>query len=157
MSMGMVGDKINLPLAVGERNNTVWEFREYCMLPGVAFLTPDIGLAGGFTHAKKIAAVAESFHQRILPHHFLGPIANMALTHIATATPNWDMNEFAPEAGTFKEDIVSNIVEIKDGYFIPPEEPGLGIDIDIEEMAKHPYEAGPGDQTRRPDGSLTLG
>ncbi|HIM59640.1 MAG TPA: mandelate racemase/muconate lactonizing enzyme family protein [Dehalococcoidia bacterium] len=157
MSMGMVGDKINLPLAVGERNNTVWEFREYCMLPGVAFLKPDIGLAGGFTHAKKIAAVAESFHQRILPHHFLGPIANMALTHIATATPNWDMNEFAPEAGTFKEDIVSNIVEIKDGYFIPPEEPGLGIDIDIEEMAKHPYEAGPGDQTRRSDGSLTLG
>ena len=157
MSMGMVGDKINLPLAVGERNNTVWEFREYCMLPGVAFLKPDIGLAGGFTHAKKIAAVAESFHQRILPHHFLGPIANMALTHIATATPNWDMNEFAPEAGTFKEDIVSNIVEIKDGYFIPPEEPGLGIDIDIEEMAKHPYEAGPGDQTRRPDGSLILG
>jgi galactonate dehydratase len=81
----------------------------------------------------------------------------MALTHIATATPNWDMNEFAPEAGTFKEEIVSNIVEIRDGYFIPPEAPGLGIDINVEEMAKHPYEAGPGERSRRPDGSLTLG
>ena len=157
MSMGYVGDKINLPLAIGERNNTLWEFREYCTLPGVNFLKPDIGLAGGVTHVKKIAAVAESFHQRILPHHFLGPIANMALTHIATATPNWDMNEFAPEAGTFKEDIVTNIVELKDGFFIPPEGPGLGIDINVEEMAKHPYEAGAGESSRRSDGSLTLG
>ena len=157
MSMGYIGDKINLPLAIGERNNTLWEFREYCTLPGVNFLKPDIGLAGGFTHVKKIAAVAESFHQRILPHHFLGPIANMALTHIATATTNWDMNEFAPEAGTFKEDIVTNIVELKDGFFIPPEGPGLGIDINVEEMAKHPYEAGAGESSRRSDGSLTLG
>jgi galactonate dehydratase len=157
MSMGTVGDKISLPLAVGERNNTIWEFREYCMLPGVSYLKPDIGLAGGFTHTKKIAAIAESFHIKIAPHHFLGPIATMALTHIATATPNWDVNEFGPEAGTFKEDIVSNIVEVKDGYFIPPEVPGLGIDINVEEMAKHPYDGGAGDQSRRLDGSLTLG
>ena len=157
MSMGQVGEKINLPLAIGERNNTLWEFREYCSLPGVGYLKPDIGLAGGITHVKKIAAVAESYHQKVLPHHFLGPIANMALTHIATSTPNWDMNEFAPESGTFKEDIVTNIVDLKDGYFIPPETPGLGTDIIVDEMAKHPYEAGQGEQSRRPDGSLALG
>ena len=134
MSMGGVGDKINIPLAVGERNNTLWEFREYCQQPGVGFLKPDIGLAGGFTHVKKIAAIAESFHIKMAPHHFLGPIANMANTHIATATPNWDVNEFSTEVGTFKEDIVTNVSEMKDGYFIPPEAPGLGIDI-IEEEA----------------------
>ncbi len=156
LSMGDVGKKLNLPLAVGERNNTLWEFREYCQQPGVQFLKPDIGLAGGFTHCKKIAAVAESFHQRVLPHHFLGPIANMALTHIATATPSWDMNEFAPETGTFKEKIVTRISELKDGYFIPPEEPGLGTDIVVEEMEKHPYEAGDGEKARRPDGSIAL-
>jgi galactonate dehydratase len=157
MSMGGVGDKVNIPLAVGERNNTIWEFREYCTLPGVNFLKPDIGLAGGFTHMKKIAALAESFHIKMAPHNFLGPIATMALTHIATATPNWDVNEFNIETGTFKEDIVTGGVEIKDGYFIPPERPGLGIDINEEEMAKHPFEAGPGESARRPDGGLVLG
>lgn len=156
LSMGDVGKKLNLPLAVGERNNTLWEFREYCQQAGVQFLKPDIGLAGGFTHCKKIAAVAESFHQRIAPHHFLGPIANMALTHIATATPSWDVNEFAPETGTFKEKIVTRISELKDGYFIPSDEPGLGTDIVVEEMEKHPYEAGDGEKARRPDGSLAL-
>jgi galactonate dehydratase len=157
MSMGSVGEKINLPLAAGERNNTIWEFREYCVLPGMAFLKPDIGLAGGFTHVKKIAALAEGFHIKMAPHHFLGPITLMALTHIATATPNWDVNEFNIETGTFKEDIVSNVVEVQDGYFIPPETPGLGIDINVEEMLKNPYEAGPGEGSRRPDGGLVLG
>jgi galactonate dehydratase len=157
MSMGGVGDKVNIPLAVGERNNTLWEFREYCTMPGVSFLKPDIGLAGGFTHVKKIAAVAESFHIKLAPHHFLGPIANMANTHIATATPNWDVNEFIPEVGTFKEDIVTNVSEVKDGYFIPSDAPGLGIDINEEEMAKHPYDANIGVPPRRPDGGITLG
>lgn len=156
LSMGELGKKVNSPLAVGERNNTLWEFREYSQQPGVQFLKPDIGLAGGFTHCKKIAAVAESFHQRVLPHHFLGPIANMALTHIATATPSWDMNEFAPETGTFKEKIVTRISEVKDGYFIPSEEPGLGTDLVIDEMEKQPYDAGEGEKARRPDGSIAL-
>lgn len=156
LSMGKVGKKLNIPLAVGERNNTLWEFREYSQQPGVQFLKPDIGLAGGFTHCKKIAAVAESFHQRVLPHHFLGPIANMALTHIATATPSWDMNEFAPETGTFKEKIVTRISEVKDGHFIPPEQPGLGTDIVVAEMEKQPYNAGDGEKARRPDGSIAL-
>ena len=157
VSAGLVGDKVNIPLALGERNNTLWEFREYCALQGVSFIKPDIGLAGGFSHVKKIAAVAESFHIKVAPHHFLGPIANMANTHIATATLNWDVNEFAPEVGTFKADIVTNVVEVKDGHFISPEEPGLGIDIVEEEMAKYPYGAGDGESARRPDGGLVLG
>ena len=81
----------------------------------------------------------------------------MANTHIATATPNWDVNEFSTEVGTFKEDIVTNVSEVKDGYFIPPEAPGLGIDIIEEEMVKYPYEAGTGESSRRPDGGLVLG
>lgn len=157
MTMGAVGEKVNIPLAVGERNNTLWEFREYCGLPGVSFLKPDIGLAGGFTHVKKIAAVAESFHIKMAPHQFLGPIANTALTHIATATPNWDVNEFAPETGTFKETIVDNVLEVQDGYFIPPEKPGLGIDLNVEEMLKHPFNPGSGETARSTDGSVVLG
>ena len=157
MSASSVGQKVNIPLALGERNNTLWEFREYCTLPGVDFIKPDIGLAGGFSHVKKIAAVAESFHIKVAPHHFLGPIANMANTHMAIATPNWDVNEFSPEIGSFKETIVTNVVNVEDGYFIPPEEPGLGIDIVEVEMANYPYEAGNGETTRRQDGGLVLG
>jgi galactonate dehydratase len=50
LSMGEVAQKITLPLAVGERNNTIWEFREYSETPGVHFVRPDVSLAGGITH-----------------------------------------------------------------------------------------------------------
>lgn len=156
LSMGDVGRQVRLPLAAGERNNTIWEFREYCQQPGMAFLKPDIGLAGGFTHCKKIAAMAEGFHIRIAPHHFLGPITTMALTHIATATPNWDVNEFAPEQGTFKEKIVTHIAEVREGYFVPPDRPGLGTDIVVEEMERQERVIGSGETARRPDGSIAL-
>lgn len=156
LSMGEVGRQIRIPLAAGERNNTLWEFREYCQQPGMAFLKPDIGLAGGFTHCRKIAAMAESFHIRIAPHHFLGPISTMALTHIATAMPNWDVNEFAPETGTFKETIVTDIAEVKDGFFIPLDRPGLGTDIVVEEMEKHARTFGRGETAQRRDGSIAL-
>ena len=154
--MGDVGRQLNLPLAVGERNNTLWEFREYCQQPGVAFLKPDLGLAGGFTHVRKIAAMAESFHIRMAPHHFLGPITTMALVHIAAATPNWDVNEFNPEVGTFREQIVTNIAEVKDGYFQVPEASGLGTDIVVEEMLKNPRSTSAGETAIRPDGSTAL-
>ena len=134
----------------------MWEFKEYSAIPGVRYIKPDIGLAGGFSHVKKFAAIAESYHQGILPHHFLGPIVNLACVHLATAIPNWDMNEFAPEHGTFKEKLVTNIAKIQDGYFIPPEEPGLGTDIIEEEFKKYPYEVGDGETSRRNDGSIAL-
>ena len=87
VSMGEVADRLRLPLAVGERNSTIWEFREYSMLPGVHFVRPDVGLAGGITQVKKIAAIAESLHQRVIPHNFLGPVTTMACVQLAASTP----------------------------------------------------------------------
>ncbi|MBU87513.1 MAG: hypothetical protein CL722_00690, partial [Chloroflexi bacterium] len=90
------------------------------------------------------------------PHHFLGPIVNLACVHLGTAIPNWDMNEFAPEHGTFKEELVTKLAKVVDGYFIPPEEPGLGTDIVDSVFPKYPYEAGDGEKSRRSDGGLAL-
>ena len=60
--------KVAVPVAAGERNTTIWEFAEYLERPGVAYVRPDVGIAGGITHVKKICALAESFHAGVLPH-----------------------------------------------------------------------------------------
>ncbi len=156
MSMGEVAERLRIPLAVGERNATIWEFREYSALPGVHFVRPDVGLAGGITQAKKIAAIAESFHQRLIPHNFLGPVTTMACVQLAAATPNWDLQEYVIEAGTPRAEAATNTVEVVDGYMQIPDEPGLGTDLDLEGIARHPYDPGGGDPSRRPDGSVAL-
>ncbi len=96
------------------------------------------------------------FHIRIAPHHFLGPITTLALVHIAAATANWDVNEYAPEAGTFKEELVTHIARVEDGHFLIPEEPGLGTDIVVEAMERHPRTTSAGEEARRPDGAIAL-
>lgn len=156
LSMGDVADRVRLPLAVGERNNTIWEFREYAGLKGVAFLRPDVGLAGGITHVKKIAAIAESYHQRIIPHNFLGPVTTMACVQLAAATPNWDLQEYIREAGNVRSAVVKKTAQLKDGYLLIPETPGLGIEFNTDAFKQYPYNTGSGDPSRRPDGSVAL-
>ena len=53
VAMQDVSTKMKLPLAVGERNMGIWEFREYAQLAKPAFFKPDIAVAGGITGVKK--------------------------------------------------------------------------------------------------------
>jgi galactonate dehydratase len=156
LSMGEVAEKIRIPLAAGERNSGIWEFREFVERAGIHFVRPDVGLAGGITQVRKIAAIAESHHQRVIPHNFLGPIVTMSCVQLAAATPNWDLQEYRREAGTDRAEVVRETARLKDGYLLIPDAPGLGIEIDEAGMRRHPYSAGDGDQSRRPDGSVAL-
>ena len=55
-----------------------WEFREMFELGGSQYARPDVGLAGGITHVKKIASIAESYHSAIVTHNYLGPVITAA-------------------------------------------------------------------------------
>jgi galactonate dehydratase len=156
VSMAEVSEKMNLPLAVGERNTGIWEFREYAQLTKCHFFKPDVGLAGGITHTRKIAAVAESHHIRIAPHNFLGPVATAACIQLATATPNWDVQEAYDEKTGARGAIVHEPVPVVDGYFIPPETPGIGVEFDEAAPARFPFEQPPAAPPIREDGSVGL-
>src|SRR6476646_8300200 len=41
---------------------------------------------------------------------------------------------------SWEKEIVTNAVEVVNGYIEVPERPGLGIDLNIEEIKKHPYQ-----------------
>ena len=156
LSMGEVAVKIKLPLAAGERNNTIWEFREYIEAAGIHFVRPDVGFAGGITHVKKIAAIAESHHQRVIPHNFLSPIATAACVQLAACTPNWDLQEYMREQEPPKRDVLKEVTSLVDGYLIPPDKPGLGIELDEAGIKKHPFRQPGGRPPLREDGSIAL-
>jgi galactonate dehydratase len=131
--------KTNLPVAAGERNTTIWEFAEYLERPGVAFVRPDVGIAGGITHVKKICALAESFHAGILPHAVpSGPVAVAAHVQLGMCVPNWELQEHVPQDQPRWTDIVDRVIEVRDGYLLAPERPGLGIELLEAGLASHP-------------------
>ena len=154
--MADLSEKLNLPLAVGERNSGIWEFREYAQLTKCHFFKPDVGLAGGITGLKKIAAIAESYHIRVAPHNFLGPVATAACIQLGIAAPNWDVQEFSDETVGARRAVVKHPVEVKDGYFVTPETPGIGVELDENAIKEYPFTQQGFPPPIRPDGSIGL-
>lgn len=131
--------KTRLPVAAGERNTTIWEFAEYLERPGVAYVRPDVGIAGGITHVKKICALAESFHAGVLPHAVpSGPVAVAAHVQLGMCVPNWELQEHVPQDEPRWTDLVDHVIEVRDGYLLAPERPGLGIELNDAGLAMHP-------------------
>ena len=95
VSQAELARRVRSPLAFGERLHTIWEFRELLERGGPVVCRPDLGLAGGITHTKKIAAVAEAHHSAIVSHNFLGPVLTAASVHLDVAIPNFVVQEYS--------------------------------------------------------------
>ena len=156
VSMADVASKMNLPLAVGERNMGVWEFREYAQMVKPAFFKPDIAVAGGITGVKKIATIAEAHHIKISPHNFQGPIATAACIAVGTSSISWDVQESVEEDVPPRRDMTDEIIKLKDGWYYPSEKPGLGLIFNEDSPSKHPFDPANYPPPIKGDGSVGL-
>ncbi len=128
-SMSALARKINVPVATGERFTTIFQFRELLAAGGVAYVRPDVCLAGGITQSKKIAALAESFHVGVIPHNPLGPVSTAACVQIDACIPNFVLQEYTGDDLSPKRDMVVEPLRLVDGYLELPEVPGVGIEL----------------------------
>ena len=134
---------INIPLAAGERDRTIWEFVPYLHERCLDVLQPDCCHTGGITAMKKIATLAEAYHVPLAPHctaNFLGIAASL---HVTASIPFFLIHEFYPNNHGFNlKDITRMAFQVdKDGYVSLPPGPGLGVEVDeklLEATAKLP-------------------
>jgi galactonate dehydratase len=129
VSQAEIARRVTTPIANGERMHTIWEFREMLVHGGSQYVRPDVGLAGGLTHTRKIAAVAESFHSAVVTHNFLGPVLTAAAVHLDTAIPNFVVQEYARTDESNKWAGFEGVLRRQGGYLVSPESPGLGIKL----------------------------
>ena len=134
-SQAEIAKRIDGALANGERMHSIWEFRELLVAGGAQYVRPDLGLAGGITHVKKIAAVAESFHAGLVPHNFLGPILTAAAVHLDTSIPNFTVQEYS-KVDEDQAIAFPGTLEREGGYIPVPEGPGLGVRLDEARLAE---------------------
>ena len=134
-----VARHVRIPLATGERLTTKTEFGALLRLGGVKILQPALGRVGGIWEAKKIAAMAEVFNAELAPHLYAGPVEWAANVHLAASIPNLLMAETIQTGGAFHLALIRHTIQWEDGYILPPEAPGLGIDFDEDLARAHPY------------------
>jgi 2-dehydro-3-deoxyphosphogalactonate aldolase len=138
--MARVAQSTSIPIASGERLATKYEFAELLERRAAAILQPALGRVGGILEAKKIAGMAEAHYAHIAPHLYCGPIEAAANIQIATCSPNFLIQESIETFGGFHAEILKEPLRWEDGYIIPPDRPGLGVELDEEVAAKHPYD-----------------
>jgi len=129
--MAYVADKINVPIATGERFTTLWEFEMHLQRNAVQYVRPDVCLVGGISGAKKVAALAEAHHVGVVPHNPLSPVSTAACLQVAACIPNFALQEYpADEDRPPKSDIVDSAAEHDGGGFLLiPDRPGIGIEL----------------------------
>jgi L-alanine-DL-glutamate epimerase-like enolase superfamily enzyme len=99
----------------------------------------NLGRVGGLLEAKKIAAMAEAHYAQIAPHLYCGPIVGAANIQLAACSPNFLILESIERWDGFQARLLKRPIRWEEGYVIPPEEPGLGVELDEEIAAAHPW------------------
>jgi galactonate dehydratase len=132
-------EKINIPIATGERIHTRYDFRQLFELQAADIIQPDITHFGGILETKKLAAWADSYYVLIAPHNVGGPISTAASLHLAACTANFKIQEhFNDFADAWVKEVAPGNPEVVDGYFALPQGPGLGITFNEEFAKAHP-------------------
>ena len=122
--------QVRQPLCLSERLMTRYQFREVIENGAASFVMPDIVWCGGFTEARKIASLADTYYLPICPHNCGGPIQHAASIHLAAHVPNLFILE-SVRRQYLKEyvGLVDDTLPAADGHIAVPERPGLGKDL----------------------------
>ena len=138
--MAVVARATSIPIAAGERLTTKYEFARLLATGAASILQLALGRVGGLLEAKKIAGMAEAHYAQIAPHLYCGPIEGAANIQLAACSPNFLILESIETWSGFHAAILRQPIRFEDGYVIPPDAPGLGVELDEAVAVAHPYE-----------------
>ncbi|MBS0376922.1 MAG: mandelate racemase/muconate lactonizing enzyme family protein [Proteobacteria bacterium] len=137
--MALVARATSIPVAAGERLATKYDFARVLRAQAAAILQMNLGRVGGILEAKKIAGMAEVQHVQIAPHLYCGPVVGAANIQLSTCSPNFLILEGIERWQGIHADLLKKPIRWEGGYVIPPTEPGLGVELNEEFAARHPY------------------
>jgi mannonate dehydratase len=157
----LLRQQTSTPIAMGELFNTQHEYVPLIKDRLIDFIRIHISQIGGLSPARKVQALCEYFGVRTAWHGpgDASPVAHAAQLALELASYNFGVHE----GGAFPketQDVFVGCPEIRNGYMLAQEKPGLGIEVDEKLAAKFPIPAGPPNfdyswgTTRRKDGTV---
>jgi galactonate dehydratase len=140
--MADIQRSVKTPIASGERLVGLHAFRELLERRAVSIIQPDITHCGGLSEVRRIGALADAYRVAVAPHNPQGPVSTAASLEFGFATPSYIICESVHSDVPWRSDVVSEgfIIEQKGRVVRPGTRPGLGIEINEEEVSKHPFQ-----------------
>jgi len=122
------------PTAVGENLHMSYAFENFIVRGAVDFIQPDVARAGGITEIKKITALASKHKVPVSFHTWGDGVALAASVHLAAALKDCIVMELDYTYNPLREELLREPFKVANGYLIPPEKPGLGIELNEEAL-----------------------
>jgi galactonate dehydratase len=154
--LAAINAAISTPVATGERLTGLAAFRDLFAARGCEICQLDLTHCGGFTGGRRIAALADAHNIALAPHNPQGPVSTAASLEFGFSEPGYIICETVHSDVPWRGDVVEEGFEIEaKGRIVRPNEgPGLGIEINEEEVAKHPFEQEIAQRVFYPDGAV---
>ena len=143
------------PLAVGEVFNSIWDAKQLIEEQLIDYIRTTVVHAGGITHLRRIASLAELYNVRTGSHGAtdLSPVCMGAALHFDLWVPNFGIQEYMRHTAE-TDAVFPHAYSFADGELHPGEAPGHGVEIDEALAAKYPYRPASLPINRLEDGTM---
>ena len=154
-SFRLIRQHTTTPLAVGEVFNSIHDCRQLIQEQLIDYIRTTVVHAGGISHLRKIASLAELYQVRTGSHGAtdLSPVCMAAALHFDLSVHNFGIQEYMPHTSE-TDRVFPHAYRFADGVMHPGDKPGLGVDIDESAAAKFPYQPAYLPVTRLLDGTM---
>jgi L-rhamnonate dehydratase len=132
-----LAESTSIRIAGGENETTRYGFRELIERGGVGIVQPDVTRCGGLSEAKRIAQLAQVHHITCVPHAWSSGIVIAASLHLIASIPNGCLLEYCTADTPIRQELLTNDIQVVDGYAVVSEKPGLGIEINEDALEKY--------------------
>ncbi len=147
---------VRTPIATGERLTSLYAFRDLFAAGACDVCQLDLTHCGGFTAARRIAALVEAHRLALAPHNPQGPVSTAATLELGFAEPSFTICESVHRDVPWRDDVVQVSYQLDPSTrtVTPNRAPGIGVTVNEEEIRKHPFQQEILQRTFYPDGSV---
>jgi len=136
-ALHQVRERTNVPICVGERMYTRFDFLPVLEKGLAEYIMPDVTWTGGISELKKISTLAETFNIPVSPHDAGGPVNIAAGAHVMATVPNFFKLEISRARWDVYDRMMDQPFEIREGHLHLSKRPGLGFNMNPEFLREH--------------------
>lgn len=131
-----VVDALPMHIISGEKEYTPYQFQELITYADPDYINPDVIKAMGITSLQKIGTLSQVNQKPITLHNTRPIISTAASLHLAASYPILGPFMEYPDQDKFERllRVLKGGLDYEDGFMRVPDGPGLGVELDEEEM-----------------------
>lgn len=133
-----VKEATRVPICSAETLYTMKGYLPYLEKHAMDFCMIDLPW-NGYIESRRVASLANMYEIMVAPHNYYSHLSTFMSAHLCATVPNVKILETDVDSVPWRDDITTELPDIRDGYLYLPKKPGIGVELNEKEIAKHPW------------------